>query len=49
MSIKYSYKENKQIILNHNNTENIVKMSKINDFAFSLNRDGDWGNIITTH
>ena len=27
----------------------MVGMTKINDFFFSMNREGDWANIITSH
>ena len=31
------------------NTEALHKMAKINDFHFSMNRELDWANIITSH
>jgi len=49
MTIKYSIKENKSLKKKHYNTESMVSMSKINDFCFSINREKDWANIITSH
>ena len=31
------------------NTEALHKMAKINDFHFSMNRELDWANILTSH
>jgi hypothetical protein len=33
----------------HTNTENMKKLGRITDFSFSMNREEDWGNILTAH
>jgi hypothetical protein len=37
------------MIKKHTNTENLKKIGRITDFSFSMNREEDWGNILTVH